>query len=388
MAQRQLSRRISLGSVPRWVALAAIIVSSRLVSTTLMLWFANRQSKNPWTAAQPDLFEFSRIWDAHWYRIIAEVGYPSELPVDDNGRIGESAWAFMPVYPLLVRAVMSLTTVPFAYVSVAISVVSFVGFILIADRFFRRIVGDSAALAAVAVIAFAPVSPVFQVGYAESLGMLLVAGVLLALTEKRWWWAAALIPLAALTRPVGVPLTLALVFLTFVTIRTRTDRVPLVTLTAWAAIATVAWPAIAWLVTGRMTAYLDTEFAWRRPYIGDSNHGWGTGWWESAQWWFPDVWPWVLAGIGTLVIAIAIAPSTRRLGAVALSWVGAYSTYLVVVFFPQSSVFRLLAPLFPLAGIVARSRWATWTALVAGVIGQYFWIQWMWSVEGRDWTPP
>ena len=388
MARRSLNRRVSLGSIPRWVALAAIVVLSRIVSTATLLWFANAQPENPWTAAQPDLFDFSRIWDSHWYRIIAESGYPTELPLDGEGRVGENAWAFMPIYPFLVRGLMALTGAPFALVSIAVSVVSFAGFLVVTDRLLRRFLGDPAALSAVAVIAFAPIAPVFQVGYAESLGMLFLVTALVGLVERRWWMVALFVPLASLTRPLGVPLALTLVVVTLASWRKGHDRVPLILLTVVAGASAVAWPAIAGVVTGRPSAYLDTELAWRRPYIGDGSHVWGTGWWESATWWFPETAPWVIAAIALTVVVIAVLPATRRIGLVPLAWSASYLLYLVVVLFPQSSLFRLLAPLFPLAGVVARSGRATAVSLALGIVGQYFWVQWFWAVDDSDWTPP
>lgn len=352
-----------------------------------MLWFAGGQSENPWTGAHPDLFEFSRIWDSHWYRIVAEVGYPSELPLD-HGRVAENAWAFMPVYPTLVRAAMAASGAPFAIVSVVVSVAAFAAFIVVADRFFRSIVGERAALGAVAIVAFSPVAPVFQVGYAESLGLLFVALALVGLVERRWWLAYLAVPLAAFTRPVGVPLALAAGILFLIALRTRRDRGVLGGLTAVAGLAALGWPALAWWGTGRMTAYLETELAWRRPYVGNTAHGWGTGWWDSAKWWFPDIWPWILGGLALAVIVLAALPATRRLGSVSLAWLGSYLVYLIIVLFPQSSIFRLLAPMFPFAGVISTSRTRTWIAVIAGVVGQYFWIRWMWSVEGSDWTPP
>jgi hypothetical protein len=374
--------------VPRWLALLGIIVVSRIVSTGTLLWFADAQPENPWTAAQPDLLDFSRIWDSHWYRIIAEAGYPIELPLDDSGRVVENAWAFMPIYPFVVRGIMAFTSAPFALVSVVLSTVAFAGFIIVADRLFRRFLGDSAALSAVAVVAFAPVAPVFQVGYAESLGMLFLVIALVGLVERRWWMVALFVPLASLTRPMGVPLALALLVIALANWRQGRDRVPMALLTAVAGLSAIAWPVIAAVTTGRPTAYLDTELAWRRPYIGDESHAWGTGWWESAQWWFPETAPWVIAGIALTIVVVAVLPATRQIGFIPLVWSASYLTYLVVVLFPQSSLFRLLAPMFPLAGVVARSRKATAVSIALGIVGQFFWVQWFWAVDDSDWTPP
>lgn len=387
MAGRSLTSTVSLGSIPRWAALLGIILVSRAVSTALMLWFAAGQAENPWTAAQPDLFEFSRIWDSHWYRIVAEVGYPSDLPMD-GGRVGENAWAFMPLFPFLVRGLMMLTGASFAVVSVVVSLTSFAVFIVLADRIFRQIVGDRASLWAVAVVAFAPVSPVYQVGYAESLGMVFLSMVFIGLLEKRWALAGIAIPLAALTRPLGAPLVITLAILAVVRWKSD-DRRSHLALVAVALASTAAWPAIAWAVTGRLTAYLETELAWRRPYYGDEKgHGWGTGWWDSANWWFHESALWVILGLAATALVIALLPATRKLGRVALAWLGGYLAYLVLVLFPQSSIFRLLAPMWPLSGAIARSRNASIVAIGLGVVGQFFWIEWCWSVQGSDWTPP
>ena len=389
MAGRSLASRVPLGTVPRWAAIAGIFVLSRAVSTAIMLWFAANQAENPWTAANPDIFEFSRIWDSHWYRIIAEVGYPSELPLTSDGLIGENAWAFMPVFPLLCRGLMVVTGLPWSMVSVGLSVTAFAVFLYLADRLFRRLIGDREALDAVAMVAFAPVAAVYQVGYAESLSMVFLTVVLLGLVERNWVLAGVFIPFAALTRPLGAPLALALLVLTVMRWKSGSARKPHPWLTAIAPVSTAARPAFACFTTGRMTAYLETELAWRRPYLTDGKgHGWGTGWWDSAHWWFPDYPIWVLAGIAAVVATLAALPSTRRLGRVALAWTWGYLGYLVLVLFPQSSIFRLLAPMFPLAGSIAKSRTATIIAIAAGVVGQYFWVQWCWSVEGSDWTPP
>ena len=43
-------------------------------------------------------------------------------------------------------------------------------------------------------------------------------------------------------------------------------------------------------------------------------------------------------------------PAVKRLGVDLRFWVASYALYLLAVFFPQSSTFRLLMPMFPLLG--------------------------------------
>jgi hypothetical protein len=44
--------------------------------------------------------------------------------------------------------------------------------------------------------------------------------------------------------------------------------------------------------------------------------------------------------------------------------------------------------MFPLAGTFARNRSASILAVIAGIAGQVVWLDWCWSVQGSDWTPP
>jgi hypothetical protein len=218
--------------------------------------------------------------------------------------------------------------------------------------------------------------------------MVFLTLALIGLRERRWLLVALAIPLVALTRPLGAPLALALAILTLVRWKSD-DRRPLVGLTLLAGAATAVWPLAAWWVTRRPSAYVDTEFAWRRPYYGENeSHSWGTGWWDSANWWFPDVAVPVILALAAVVVVVAMLPATKRLGAVLIAWLVGYLGYLILVLFPQSSIFRLLAPMWPIAGAISRSRTASLVAIGAGIVGQYFWVYWCWSVQGSDWTPP
>ena len=67
-----------------------------------------------------------------------------------------------------------------------------------------------------------------------------------------------------------------------------------------------------------------------------------------------------------------------------------YVLYLLAVFFPQSSTFRLLMPVFPLLGAVAVPRSVAYRValVVLGIAGQWGWLLICWGVDGADWTPP
>jgi len=88
--------------------------------------------------------------------------------------------------------------------------------------------------------------------------------------------------------------------------------------------------------------------------------------------------------------AALFTPPFRRLGVDLRFWLVSYALYLLAVFFPQSSTFRLLMPLFPALGAVAqvRSWFVRVPILTLFVAGQVAWIHVGWWVDGYDWTPP
>ena len=71
-------------------------------------------------------------------------------------------------------------------------------------------------------------------------------------------------------------------------------------------------------------------------------------------------------------------------------WLASYALYLLAVFFPQSSTFRLLVPLYPALGILAQSRSLVYRVglVLACIAGQVAWTWMGWWVAGYDWTPP
>jgi len=95
-----------------------------------------------------------------------------------------------------------------------------------------------------------------------------------------------------------------------------------------------------------------------------------------------------------LVVAVAAlllrSASVRRLGPEIRLWSASYLLYLLAVFFPQSSTFRLLMPLSPLWGAVAvpRSRWWRLGVLAACLLGQWLWIFPMYALGNTFWQVP
>ncbi|MDI2099660.1 hypothetical protein [Ruicaihuangia caeni] len=378
-----------------------IFAASRVVTTGILLAFAAIQPANPWTAASPGYLEFANLWDGRWYQLVAHYGYPAELPLTDDGHVAENAWAFMPVYPFTVRAVMFVTGAGWELAAVAVSVVFAAAGCLVIHRLMVRALDDhSVAFVAVAVFCFGPLSPILQVAYAESMHVFLLGLALLLVLERRYLVLLPVIVIMAFTRPSGLAFAMFLVLhVAWRWWRARRGEESFELRERWSAIAAVltsgaaglAWPGIVWAATGSFNGYVETELAWRAAYIGYQHLVPFTAWVQSALWWVG--WP---LGVAVLVLVVAVfalvmlAPQVRRLGVDLRLWIASYGVYLLAVFFPQSSTFRLLLPMFPLVGAIVVPRSRLWRAavIIAGVVGQVAWVHLCWWIDGLDWTPP
>ena len=71
-------------------------------------------------------------------------------------------------------------------------------------------------------------------------------------------------------------------------------------------------------------------------------------------------------------------------------WLVSYVVYLLAVFFPQSSTWRLLLPLAPALGAFAVPRSVPLRVglVVLGIVGQLFWVYGCWVQMPGDWSPP
>ncbi|WP_028497427.1 hypothetical protein [Microbacterium sp. 11MF] len=385
MAERRLRTAASVAGT-----VAAVYVSARLL-TTLFFWIAAELS-GPTSrfGADASISSLAMGWDSQWYWVIADQGYPSALPVTDAGQVTENAWAFLPLYPWLARA---LGTVLGGYPAGAIVLALVAGYAASVALFLllRGRIGETAALWAVVFFANGPLAALFQMGYAESLGLLWLFLALWALVQRRFGWLYLLVVLMGFTRPGVLAFALLLgLYGIFRWFRRRDDPLPvshivhIVALGALAVIVGFAWQVIAGIATGDPSAYLETELAWRRSWVGSEEQFMPfIAFFQAAAIWF-GLWglPTALGPVLLVVLIVgagvllARSPQVRRLGPEIRLWGVSYLVYLLAVFFPQSSIFRLLLPLTPVAAGVAvpSSRWWRVGILVLCVTGQWVWI--------------
>ncbi|RFA20076.1 hypothetical protein B7R25_10405 [Subtercola boreus] len=372
----------------------------------MLLVLASVQGQNPWTGAKPSYFDYASIWDGTWYKIVAYWGYPSQLPLSTSGHVEQNSWAFLPGYPFLVRALTTVTGVPWEYLSVIVSLLFGAGAAVMFYRLMRLTLPHGTSMFAVLLFCIAPVSPMFQVAYAESMYLFLLTVALYLLVRRKYAWLFPVVLVMSFTRPSGLAFALALGLHIAHRwwVRARDpfpvrERVLATGVAAFSVLSGLLWTVIAWAATGYFTAYTETELAWRATYIGYSHLVPFTSWLQGGNWWL-DWWLGVPVGVGIgavlvvlLVVIFALVMATRGVRRIPLDlrfWVIAYAIYLLAVFFPQSSIFRLLMPLFPLLGVVAlpKSRVYRVAIVIVFLAAQWGWLLICWGVDGSDWTPP
>jgi hypothetical protein len=407
VAGDQLTAPTSRGSSAGVAALriAAIYIAARVV-TTLFLYLATQLSGfDSRLGADADLNDAVLAWDSTWYWLVAVSGYPGELPLTDSGQVAENAWAFLPLYPYLAQLV-SLPFGQWAAGALIVSLAAGYGASVVLYHLLRLRLDESTALWAVVFFASGPLAALFQVGYAESLGMLWLFCALWCVARRRYVWLYALIPLMAFTRPGVLAFALFLglygVWRWFTRAREplgRREIAHIVALGLLSVAAGFAWQVIAGWVTGDSGAYLSTELAWRRNWIaGDATFAPLEPFLAGVEFWFGTIWHLpvalgyavVAAAVGAVALALVVLPQVRRLGMEIRLWSASYLVYLLLVFFPQSSIFRLLVPLSPLWGAVAVPRSRIWRlgVLVACLIGQWWWIYNLYALGNQMWQVP
>ncbi len=391
--------------LPDWARIGILYLAARVVTTLFLVLAAELSGPLSRFGENAGIGDLVLAWDAQWYWYVAAHGYPATLPLTDSGLVAENPWAFMPVYAYLAQ----LVGLPFGSWGVGAFLVSIVaGYLacLVLHRMLRERQDEGTATWATVFFATGPLAALFQVGYAESLFLLLLLLALWCVQRGRYGWLYALIPLMGFTRPGVLAFALFLgLYGVWRWFRRRKEPLPgreighIVALGLLAVVVGFAWQVIAGLVTGDPGAYLATELAWRRNWIPDASGGFlpFDGFLQGVEFWFTS---WGLGAVtGYIVLAasvLAVAalllfePHVRRLGTELRLWSASYLLYLLAVFFPQSSIFRLLVPLSPLWGAVAMPRSRIWRVVVlaACLLGQWWWIYNMYALANTYWQIP
>lgn len=375
-----------------WVLPLAIFAASRVVES-LVLWHLLGMQHDGFLGPgggpvrswghQVSLIEGLSNWDGAWYREIANHGYPHHLPRFD-GQVQQNAWAFYPMFPGLVRLIMvlglSFETSAFLLSLACAAVASCLLFRLVAEHASRF----TAAMAVVGLM-FAPMAPIFEAAYTESLALLLLLLALTALGHRRYGWFAALTLLIAFARPMSLPLALVAGVHWLLRWRHRDqepfdmrDRIQVGAAAVWAALTFGLWPLVAGLRTGELDAYFKTQNAW----VGAGSHGWPS-WLQQAVHLSSTMSVTVVVAVVIGAIALAVQKGAKAWGPELRTWTWAYPIYILGTARPTSSIFRYLlltvTPLWPVPSVSERvTSVPARIALVALVVGVGVALQFLW----------
>jgi hypothetical protein len=189
-------------------ALVPFVVARLIVGAALALAHFVVDRTHPATAGvAARVHEGLLGWDAGWYETIARAGYAP---------LGKESTRFFPALPALGHAVAWLPGVGDGAAVVAVSNLAALVATVLLFVLVRRELGDQdLARRSLWVLSLAPAAFVLVMGYAESTLLVCVLGVFVALrpagsdTRPHFGPAAALGLVAALTRPIGVLVALA-----------------------------------------------------------------------------------------------------------------------------------------------------------------------------------
>ena len=330
-------------------------------------------------------------WDGQWYWDIASDGYPTELPTGADGRVIQNSWAFCPLYPSIVRVVMTLTGFDFPIAATITSLT----FGLAASLYLFRIVSAWSdrlgGLIAVALLNAFTSAPVLNMAYADSLALLLVLIAIRCLSAQRFVVTAGILVLLAFTRNIVGAMALTFVVLAVwrATKHRSLDRDArfLMLLAGWSALLTFAWPAVAAVVTGEPRAIFDTYAAWGPP---DVAYGPFTVVSQAEALTNSRMTAWLLVGGWFALVAAFV--TLRQPNIYLRAWSGCYAAYVILTtgFHPSGlRYFLLVVPCFWPLTLVAHSTRAVRLSVsvllaTAGLVSQWWWIRYAVTISAEQ----
>jgi len=144
-------------------------------------------------------------WDGSWYLHIAQHGYSFH-----PGR--QSSVAFFPAYPLVVRAVVALTSLAYPLAAIVVTTLCGLAAFTLFNRWCTRHIGDRAARCAVLALAVYPYAwYLYGAAYSDALFVAATLAAFLLLDDHHPVAAGAAGIVATAARPTGILVAVGLV---------------------------------------------------------------------------------------------------------------------------------------------------------------------------------
>lgn len=295
-------------------------------------------------------------WDGRWYVSVAASGYGDRLGQQSN-------LAYFPLYPLAIRLVAAPFGGDRAALVAAGLVVSNVALLAVLAYLVRlghlEVDAASARRAALYVLVF-PTTILLSAVYAESTFLALAVAAFWSARQGRWPVAGVLAGLAALTRPFGVLVALALAAELVNAHASSRQRVGPWAWLALGPLALAGWAGYLFSLTGRPLALLDAHGAWSvRP---------GNALSAFADLFDPRVYafPWAVIALLALTVFLCVRAWRLRLS------YGVYSVLMLGALVSPGTLTSsmrhelLLFPAFIALGALGERAWVHYGYLVVG----------------------
>jgi hypothetical protein len=197
-------------------------------------------------------------WDGAWYMAVSVNGYYHHLVLTHWNTLG-----FLPLYPMLVWLLMHAFSMSDVLAGMIISTVTGAAATVLIARLVERWWGKDAVRRSILFFCLFPGSIVFSMVYTEGLLLVLVAGCLLAMEQRRWVLAGLLAGLSTAVEPVAMAIIPACAAAAWLEIRARgwRDRDALRSLAApiLSPLGVVGFGVFLWIWTGTPLASFTTQ---------------------------------------------------------------------------------------------------------------------------------
>jgi hypothetical protein len=350
-----------------WLPLA-IFALTRLYGVVVIAIAARHQVALP-SPDHPGIYQFTphpdspgylgliTNWDGQWYERIATDGYHLPASGDPHGKDALNAFAFLPVFPMMVGAMMTVTGLGFAVCATILNLVAGGAAMVVMFALVERTAGRFAASATVLFTCCFVAAPLLQAAYSESISVLLVCTILLLLTRRRYRWAVAAVVLLSLTRLVTPPLAIVVIVHAALRLRHRAQdpirRGEAIWMTVLAVVSVVSvsfWSTITTTITSGVKA-TGADRGNVSSAVGAARFGWFTNASEHIGW----IGVVGLVLLVVLFVALALSPMTRTWGVEVRTWFAIYPIFLLFVAGVHTGTFRYLLLAFPLALLMVGS---------------------------------
>lgn len=177
-----------------------------------VVWYSARDGVVDFYNAIPPVYTWSQVlggwfrFDGGWYDVIATSGYSYAGP-DQQAPV-----AFFPAYPMLLRGLHAVTSLPVPLLGTFVTVACGAGVAVLFHRWCADRLGDRVARTAVVLLLVYPYAWfLYGAVYADALFLLAVLASFVLLERGHPIWAGVAGAVATGARPVGVALVIGLV---------------------------------------------------------------------------------------------------------------------------------------------------------------------------------